>query len=152
MVNIRNMEMTDLGTIVEMENDIFPDPWSSKAFSDIIFEPNWRSLVVETNGVIVGYACYLIIDIEVHLANIAVTELYRRKSVAKKLVEHILRVVSDLKCEYILLEVRLGNAQAIAFYEKHGFRLMCRCPDYYHNPVEDALVMVYYLRSDEEGE
>ncbi|MEA3297702.1 MAG: hypothetical protein U9R56_07550, partial [candidate division Zixibacteria bacterium] len=61
-------------------------------------------------------------------------------------------VVSNLKCEYIMLEVRSGNTQAIAFYEKYNFRQMYRSHDYYHSPVEDALVMMYNLRSVEKSD
>ena len=150
MITIRAMSDEDLPVIAELEQQIFPDPWSASAFSEALAEDSWGALVAEADGEVVAYACYLIIDVEAHLTNIAVTEPYRRKSVAKQLLERILRIVTEAKCEYLLLEVRPGNVEAIAFYRKHGFHQLYRRPNYYQNPVEDAQVMVYYLGDTQE--
>lgn len=149
-VTIRAMAKEDLPKIGDMERQIFPDPWSENAFSEALTENSWGALVAEAGGEVVAYACYLIIDVEAHLTNIAVAEPYRRKSVAKLLLDHILRIVTDEKCEYLLLEVRPGNVAALAFYRKHGFHQLYRRPNYYQNPVEDAQVMVYYLGDSRE--
>lgn len=145
VVTIRAMSEDDLPLIGAMEQRIFPDPWSENAFSEALAENSWGALVAEAAGEVVAYACYLIIDVEAHLTNIAVAEPFRRKSVAKQLLDHILRIVTEAKCEHLLLEVRPGNVEAVAFYRKHGFHQLYRRPNYYHNPVEDAQVMVYYL-------
>jgi len=139
------MTEADLPTIVALERTMFSDPWSENAFRESLAEPSWGMLVAEAGGEIVGYACYLIIDVESHLTNIAVPETFRRKSVAKQLLEHILRVVKEAQCQYLLLEVRPTNTGAVAFYRKHGFQLLYRRPKYYRHPVEDALVMVRNL-------
>ena len=39
------------------------------------------------------------------------------------------------------LEVRRSNAPALRLYEGAGFRLMGVRPNYYSQPVEDALVL-----------
>ncbi len=145
VVSIRKMCADDLPVISELERQIFPDPWSESAFSEALSEEEWGALVAESDGTIIGYACYLIVGDEAHLTNIAVAEPFRRKSVAKQLLDHILRVVTEAECEYLLLEVRPSNTRAIAFYQKHGFHLLYRRPRYYHHPIEDAQVMVLYL-------
>lgn len=150
VVTIRAMSEEDLPVIAELEQQIFPDPWSVNAFSEALAEDSWGALVAEAAGQVAAYACYLIIDVEAHLTNIAVAEPYRRKSVAKQLLDHILRIVTEAKCEHLLLEVRPGNVEAVAFYRKHGFHQLYRRPNYYHNPVEDAQVMVYYLGDAQE--
>jgi ribosomal-protein-alanine N-acetyltransferase len=142
-VLIRVMTEADLPRVMEFERAFFTDPWSENAFREAMAEPDWRLLVAQVGEEIVGYACYVIIDIESHLTNIAVAESFRRKSVAKQLLEHILRVVREANCQYLLLEVRPSNTGAVAFYRKHGFQHLYRRPRYYRNPVEDALVMVH---------
>ena len=142
---IRKMNEKDLEAVAALEREIFPDPWPFSAFEDILDETGWVGLVAESNGTIIGYGCYLIVLDEAHLANIAVTEAYRRKSVAKKILERILRDIKRKKCQVILLEVRPSNAAAIAFYERFGFIKLYRRPDYYHHPREDAQVMVLNL-------
>jgi len=143
------MQEADLDDVVALESIIFKDPWSRQSFQEVLSESNWNTIVSLHGTELVGYACWLKVDIESHLANIAVAESYRRKSVAKRLFDHILRDVTEADCEYLLLEVRTSNISAIAFYKKHGFELMYRRPNYYRYPVEDALVLVRYLNQDE---
>lgn len=143
--------MTDLPRVVHLEKLIFPDPWPESAFMEQITESGWGALTAEANDLVVGYACYYIVADEAHLTNIAVDPDYRRKSVASKLLERILQVAQDNRCEHLLLEVRVGNIEAREFYKRHGFTMLHRRPKYYRHPVEDALVMVRYLGKDKEG-
>ena len=48
-------------------------------------------------------------------------------------------------CE-ILLEVRVSNEQAIAFYRSLGFAETARRPRYYTDPIEDAILMSSRIR------
>jgi ribosomal-protein-alanine N-acetyltransferase len=139
------MTPADIPRVMELEKAIFPDPWSAGAFKQQITETDWGGIVAECVGVIIGYGCYYMVAGEAHLTNIAVEPNYRRKSVAKQLLDNILEVVADNKCEYIFLEVRPSNIGAITFYEKYNFELLYRRPNYYRKPVEDALVMGRYI-------
>jgi ribosomal-protein-alanine N-acetyltransferase len=143
------MTSDDIDPVMVLEELVFSDPWPRSAFVDVIEERGWSGLVAESDGQLAGYACFLIVDVEAHLANIAVALEHRRKSVAKHLLDRIFTVVRSRKCEFILLEVRPSNTEALAFYEKYGFRLLYRRPNYYRRPVEDALVMVRYFEKEE---
>ena len=144
------MVLTDLDTVVALEQNIFPDPWSYNAFKEQVEDKGWGGFVAESECGIIGYACYYIAAMESHLTNIAVTEDFRRKSVAKLLLDNIFKVVKEQKCEFLLLEVRPSNKSAITFYEKYDFKLLYQRPRYYRNPLEDALVMVHYFEYDME--
>ncbi len=148
-ITLREMMTADITEISNLERKIFPDPWPESSFHEILEDKDWYTLVAEYQGKIIGYACYVIILDEVHLANIAVDAAYRRKSVAKQLLEYILRVVKEKRCTIILLEVRVSNHEARTFYERFGFKELYRRSRYYRNPVEDALVMVLSLVIDE---
>lgn len=148
-LTIRSMNEADLAAVVAIEKEVFPDPWPRRSFEEAMTERHWRTIVSLCGEKLIGYACWLVVDVESHLTNIAVTGPYRRKSVAKRLLDHILRDVTEAGCEYLLLEVRPSNIGAIAFYKKHGFELMYRRPHYYRRPAEDALVLVRYLDRDE---
>ena len=145
---IREMSLDDIEEIYALEKQIFPDPWSLEAFREQVEDKNWGGFVAESESVIIGYACYYIAASEAHLTNIAVTENFRRKSVAKLLLDNIFKVVKDNLCEFLLLEVRPSNSSAISFYEKNDFKLLYQRPKYYRNPLEDALVMVHYFEYD----
>ncbi len=144
------MQLSDLEKVVALEHDVFPDPWSFNAFKEQVEDDGWGGFVVESTSGIIGYACYFIAATEAHLTNIAVSEEFRRKSVAKLLLDNIFKVVKEYQCEFLLLEVRPSNKSAIAFYEKYDFKLLYQRPRYYHNPLEDALVMVHYFEYDRE--
>ncbi len=142
------MTQRDIPAVVKIERHVFTDPWSASSFEQELNETGWGAIVAETDGKVIGYACYYVLDTESHLTNIAVAADYQRKSVAKRLLDNILRVVTDHRCEFILLEVRPSNTPAIAFYERYGFKVLYRRPHYYRKPLEDAVVMVRYLDED----
>lgn len=150
-IAVRNIELKDIDLLLELERKIFPDdPWSYDAFLNLTEGKGWGGFIAEDESGIVGYACYYISASEGHLTNIAVVPEFRRKSVAKLLLDNILMVVRENRCEFLLLEVRPSNESAISFYEKYEFKFLYQRPRYYHNPVEDALVMVHYLEYDGE--
>jgi len=148
VVKIRPMAEADLGLVIALEEQIFSDPWPASSFRELLDNDQWGALVAELDGGIIGYACYMIVLDEAHLTNIAVIPDYRRKSVAQQLLDRILWIVNKDNCELLLLEVRPSNEAAIRFYKKHQFAELYRRPNYYRRPVEDALVMVRYLRTD----
>jgi ribosomal-protein-alanine N-acetyltransferase len=143
------MTVEDVDKIASIEKECFPDPWPKSAFQDIVESKDHGAFVAALDGKIVGYGCYLIIVNEAHLTNLAVKPEFRRKAVARRILGYIMEIAERKECEYILLEVRPGNESAIAFYEQAGFKLLYRRPKYYRNPVEDALVMVYYFPEQE---
>lgn len=144
------MTERDLERVLEMERQAFTDPWPRTAFTEQINGEGWGAIVAEVDCAIIGYGCYFTVDVEAHLTNIAVDPAWRRKSVAKSLLDTILHRATDAGCDYLLLEVRQSNDAARAFYEKHGFTVLYQRPNYYRRPVEGALVMVRYLDQDRE--
>ncbi len=148
-IRIREVVRADLDSVVILEHEIYSDPWSRTAFEDALEAENWDSWIAETESGIIGYACTMTAAGECHLANIAITQHHRRKSVAKRLMDHILDIAIRNECEKMLLEVRPSNLGAIAFYEKFEFERLYVRPNYYHDPKEDALVMIKDLTAIE---
>ncbi|MBD3331744.1 ribosomal-protein-alanine N-acetyltransferase [candidate division GN15 bacterium] len=144
-VTYRPMTESDLDQVVGLEGEIFTDAWPRSAFQDVMRESGWSIWVACSLTTVIAYACWLIVADECHLANIAVAEQWRRKSVAKRFLERILSEAQAASCRYILLEVRTSNDPAVAFYRKHGFDVWYERPNYYQRPPEDALVMVRRL-------
>jgi ribosomal-protein-alanine N-acetyltransferase len=153
-IRLRPMTAADLDAVGALEKEIFPDAWPRGAFEDIVEEDAWHGLVAEIEGQVGGYGCFLTVAGEAHLANIAVAPAHRRKSVAKHILNHILQFARRQGCGLILLEVRPTNTAARRFYEQAGFSELYRRPEYYHDPVEDAVVMSLPLMSagDDPGE
>lgn len=77
---------------------------------------------------------------ECELENIVVAPSAQRKGTGGKLLNTLLRAVSETNCESVFLEVRESNRAARALYEKLGFKLEGQRKSYYSNPPEDALL------------
>lgn len=145
-MNTRPMRVEDVDRVLAIERLSFPLPWSRESFIREICEiDNSRLLVVtedeEAGADLMGYACWWEVVDECHITNFAVAPAHRRKGVADVLLG---RILEDAKGRGLLratLEVRLGNAAAIALYEKWGFTAAAMRPRYYPDNSEDALVM-----------
>lgn len=141
-LDIRQMCPDDLDAVLALESEVFPDAWPLGAFTDHLEAVEAGGLVVGTDGCLIGYACYQFAEACLHLTNLAVTPRLRRKSVAKRMLDHILGLARAQDCEFICLEVRESNRTARAFYEACGFKVVDRTERYYENPTEDALIML----------
>ena len=142
---VRRMRSDDIETITELEHICFEDAWTEKHFrheveSSRVSEP----VVGEINGEIVGYAVPWFIEDEIHIANIAVSPLYRKRRIGENLLKIILEEGSKQGSVFVYLEVRVSNVAAIKLYKKFGFVTAGIRSRYYQNG-EDALLMEKYL-------
>jgi len=136
------MTEADLSEVMLIEKELFSDPWPEQAFYDDIADNIGYSYVAQLDNRIVGYVMMVVFDRSGHLTNLAVDKKYQRKSIAKKLLSFILELAMREKIARLTLEVRLSNQPAIELYESFGFWALTVKKDYYHNPVEDCLIMM----------
>ncbi len=138
------MRRDDLEAVLAIERASFPLPWSREAFLREMCEiDNSHLVVVEEEGgdAPLAYACWWEVVDECHVTNFAVAPAHRRRGVGEFLLESILEDARRLGVVRATLEVRMGNAAAIALYEKWGFTAAAMRPRYYPDNREDALVM-----------
>jgi len=140
---IRPMELRDVEAVVEIEKICFTMPWSEKSYRDTLANGNALYLVAETEDTkeIVGMCgVFKMID-EGDISNVAVHPDYRRKKIAKQMMEELLIRGEKFGIGAFTLEVRAGNKAAIKLYENLGFRTEGVRKRFYDKPVEDALIM-----------
>lgn len=128
--------------IAELEEMIFSDPWSAGEIEKTLEQKHSLCAVAEAENQVVGYfLCYYVLD-ECEIARIAVHSDRRRDGVGRKLMSFLVAECKKRQVAKILLDVRIGNDTAIAFYEKMGFvRDGVRKGYYGGNHPEDALLM-----------
>ena len=141
VVSIRQMKVEDAAAIAEMEHQTFSDAWSEKAILDTLRNPKTICLVAEKIGKIVGYCIVYTADDEADIARIAVLKESRRFGIASELIHALDVICWENQIQIIMLDVRVSNDGARAFYEKHGFTQDGIRENYYRNPIEDAILM-----------
>lgn len=139
---IRPMTIADLAQVHELECAAQQEPWSPAHFAAELDNPFARVDLCWRNGQLAGFICTWLVAGEVQIQNVATAPAFRRQGVAARLLEQSLERCRDAGFEAAWLEVRAGNAAAIALYHRYGFRTVDRRPRYYGDG-EDALVMCY---------
>ena len=141
------MKAGDLETIMHIEEDSFASPWNIQSFESELKKPYSLSFVGEIQGDVVGYIIAWLVTDEIHIANLAVDSVQRRKGIARALVD---RVLSDQEeCHWVGLEVRRSNSIAQSLYRKLGFIEAGIRENYYEKEHEDAILMVKLLSNVE---
>ena len=142
----------DLDAIEEIERHSFPTPWPRQAFEAELAREGARLIVARAEPAhpggragrapILGFCNYRIVVDELHIHSIATHPDHRRAGTGGRLLAHALGEARACGCTVATLEVRRGNAPAIALYQRAGFRGVHVRARYYQDNGEDALVMV----------
>jgi ribosomal-protein-alanine N-acetyltransferase len=138
---IRPATTADLEAIAAIERDSFGDPWSLRSFADSLAHTFVRMNVAEDEAGIVGYSVVWVSGEECELANLAVDPARRRAGLGALLLDALVQQAHDERLLVMFLEVRASNTAARRLYAGRGFHEVGRRPEYYKNPVEDALIL-----------
>jgi ribosomal-protein-alanine N-acetyltransferase len=87
---------------------------------------------------------WLVVD-ELHILSVATLPDFRRRGMARALLERAITFGRDKGARSILLEVRRSNAAAIQLYRSFGFWTAGVRPRYYADNLEDAVEMTALL-------
>ncbi len=147
-ITVRPLGEADLPAVLRMETLCFSDPWSEGVFRSALRDGLSRWLGAELEGRLIGYAGMQSVLDEGYVDNLAVDPAFRRRGAASALLRACLREAEARQLRFLSLEVRAGNAPAIALYAAHGFSEVGRRRGYYLRPPEDALIMTRFLREE----
>ncbi len=141
---IRLADIRDVQNIANIEKQCFSTPWSEKNISESIENENTFLYIADIDGNIAGYMGVQIFSGEGYVTNVATLPEFRRKGVAKALIN----AVFENDMEFLTLEVRNSNVPAINLYESMGFVNVGKRPKFYREPVEDAVLMTKFLKGN----
>ncbi len=141
-VELRRLEARDLDAVEEIERASYPTPWSRAMFAAELQKPSSLALgAYRGSGELVGYAIVSRYVDAWHVMNVAVDPAYRRRGVARELLERLFDVTATDPRRGYTLEVRVSNTDAIRLYERLGFEARGIRRGYYTDNREDALIM-----------
>ena len=135
------MTNSDVDAIAKIEKETFPTPWSKDAFLSGLLQNYVKSFIIENEFEIVAYAVVWFAADELHFANLAVIEKYRRCGLASWLISELFIIAKSQNIKFAFLEVRRSNQKALALYEKFGFNIIGIRKKYYSEQNEDAILM-----------
>ena len=139
-MRIEKFALQYLDDVADIERICFAHPWSKQDLKNQLDLDTSHFLVAVEDGRAVGYMGLQIFSGEGYVTNVAVLPQYRQRGIAKALIDKALQ--NDM-C-FITLEVRESNTPAIRLYEKAGFKNVGTRPNFYTDPVENAIIMTKF--------
>ncbi len=141
-IQFKTADSSHVGQMHEIEESVFPVPWSYESLASDVCEHEIAVYVVGLcKDEVVSYAGLWHVLEESHITNIAVKKKYRRIGIGKKMIKILLDTARELDVKSVTLEVRESNVAAIGLYEKAGFFKANRRKKYYTDNFEDAIIM-----------
>ena len=145
------MTPADLDRVMEIAESLKDAPqWPHSAYLAALESeaaPGRIALVVEgpAAGMVAGFAVASLLPPEAELEMIAVAPEAQRRGLARQLFFSLAAELRTAEVIGVMLEVRATNQPALELYRRLGFVETGHRPRYYHDPVEDAILMCLRL-------
>lgn len=140
-VAITPMRWWHVDDVAVLEGELFPqDRWSSEQFWSELAQPTRRYWVATEGDLVLGYAGLFVLAPDADVQTIAVAPAAQGRGLGGRLLQQLLSAAEVEGAHVVMLEVRAGNASAIALYEHAGFACIHVRKAYYPDG-EDALIL-----------
>lgn len=143
VLELVKMERRHLRDVLEIENAVYPKPWTQRVFADeidLMHRGERLYLVGRIGREVAGYCGLLFIDDAAHVTNIAVAPTWQHRGVATEMLLELAWRAREVGSAALTLEVRHTNQAARALYSRFGFAPAGVRKRYYEN-TDDAIVM-----------
>ncbi len=141
-VQITPMRRRHLRTVLRIETEVYPRPWTMNLFiSELAMRSSRSYFVAKVGPTVVGYSGTMLVAEDAHVTTIAVDPKWHRHQIGTRLLANIARDARERGAKHLTLEVRVSNEPAQNMYRTFGFRPAGIRKGYYVETNEDALVM-----------
>lgn len=136
-VEFKKGRSQDAAAILAVMEDVYGhSPWKLEQIeADLGQASSTYSLALDEEGQVLGFVALQETLYEVEILQIAVKHAFQGQGLAQQLLAQL----PDQK--EIFLEVRVSNLPAQSLYKKMHFQEIARRKNYYHDPIEDAVIM-----------
>ncbi len=139
---IREFAPSDLGRVYQIEVESFSTPYEVTILQQL-YDIGAGFLVAVEDGEVVGYIIFWVKEEGLgHIIVLAVDKKFRGQHIATRLLMMAVSIFKNCDIHRITLEVKSNNDVAVAFYEKFGFKIDRKVPNYYEDG-SDAYVMFF---------
>jgi len=141
-VRIAPFRRRHLRSVVRIEEEAYPRPWSATLFLSELAQRSSRRYTVGSIGpIVVGYAGLMIVGDEGHVTTLTVDPGWHHRGIGTVLLADMARAAPGLGVRHLTLEVRVGNVAAQELYKRFGFGPVGVRKNYYAETGEDAIIM-----------
>jgi len=134
------LSVAHAGLIAGMHHICFAEPWSEKAMAELLALPGTFGWLAAEEEVPLGFVLARIAADEAEILTILVLPPYRRRGVARLLLDAVIGNAKTKAVVKLFLEVASSNAAGLELYTGMGFIQVGRRPRYYANGG-DALLL-----------
>lgn len=141
-VEIARVGPEAIDALMAIDAASFLRPWTKSMYQTAFDNTVTRVHVLGPPGEPpVAYCSAWLLPGEFHINNLAVIPAWRRQGLARRLLRAVLAAAEAEGVSRATLEVRRSNLPALRLYQGLGFKATAVRPEYYLEPVEDALVL-----------
>jgi ribosomal-protein-alanine N-acetyltransferase len=144
-VQISPMRRRHLRSVLRIEQQVYPKPWSHSLFvSELALRSTRAYLVARVGRDVVGYAGLMMSLNDGHVTTIAVDPAMHRRGIGTRLLLGLAREAIARGATALTLEARVSNKPAQEMYRRFAFVPVGIRKGYYADTGEDALIMWAY--------
>lgn len=141
-VTIGPMRRRHLRSVIRIEQQVYPRPWSMGLFmSELGYQGSRVYLVARVGSTVVGYGGVMLVADDGHVTTLAVDPAWHRHGLGTRLLHALAVAAIDRGAKNLTLEVRVSNQAAKELYRAFGFAPAGIRKGYYAETNEDAIVM-----------
>ena len=141
-VHVQPMRRRHLRSVLRIEQQVYPRPWSTSLFlSELALRSTRAYIVARVGRELVGYAGLMMTLDDGHVTTIAVDPEWHQNKIGTRLLLWLAREGIARGAKSLTLEVRITNNAAQDMYKKFGFVPVGVRKNYYQEVNEDAIVM-----------
>ena len=135
-VEIKKGRSQDAATILAVMKEVYGhSPWKLEQIEADLEQASSTYFLALDEGQVLGFVAIQETLYEAEVLQIAVKPAFQGQGLAQQLLAQL----PDQK--EIFLEVRVSNLPAQGLYKKMHFEEIARRKNYYHDPIEDAVIM-----------
>ncbi len=141
-VQVVPMRRRHLRSVLHIESQVYPRPWSLSLFlSELNLHTARSYFVARVEGKVVGYGGLMLSLEDAHITTLAVDPLWHRRKLGQRLLVVLVREAVRRGAQNLTLEVRVSNEAGKALYRRFGLAPAGIRKGYYVESGEDAIVM-----------
>ena len=138
-VEFRTVALADIPTVVALERETYPQPWSEGIFTDELSRDDRAYILAEVDGAMVGFGGLMFVEQDAHVTTLAVKADVRKAGLGTRLMLRLIAAGLERVAQNLTLEVRATNEGAQRLYNRFGMVAVGVRKHYYRD--DDAVIM-----------